>query len=194
MLSRCDPGVRSRRSQMRDLGSGFAGEVEGCDLGAIRSRSRRVRSRRALGSLAKLKGAIWVRFEVKVERRSRRVRFKVEVAGLWALGSISLWVRSLWPELGWSEGCALSLSLLSLSLSLSLSLRAGAISLSLSSLSVFRKMIFEGKIKTEIILHPNTRSTEKHFRKIYFPCVTKHPHLRKSIFGSDFHPKQTQLK
>ena len=79
-------------------------------------------------------------------------------------------------------------------LSPSLSLRAGAISLSLSSLSVFRKMIFEGKIKTEIILHPNTRSTEKHFRKIYFPCTTKHPHLRKSISESDFHPKQTQPK
>ena len=85
-----------------------------------------------------------------------------------------------------------SVSSSSLSLSLSLCLRAGAISLSLSSLSVFRKMIFEGKIKTEIILHPNTRSTEKHFQKIYFPCATKHPHLRKSISGSDFHPKQTQ--
>ena len=60
------------------------------------------------------------------------------------------------------------------------------------SLSVFWKMVFEGKIKMEIILHPNTRSTEKHFRKCYFPCANKHPHLRKSISGNDFHQKQTQ--
>ena len=77
---------------------------------------------------------------------------------------------------------------------LSLSLRAGVISLSLNFLSIFRKMIFEGKIKTEIILHPNTRSTEKHFQKIYFPCATKHPHLWKNISESDFHPKQIQPK
>ena len=56
------------------------------------------------------------------------------------------------------------------------------------------KIIFEGKIKTKIILHPNTWSTEKHFRKIYFPCATKHPHLQKSISRNDFHPKQTQPK
>jgi len=55
-------------------------------------------------------------------------------------------------------------------------------------------MRFEGKIKTEMILHPNTWSTEKHFRKIYFPCATKHLHLSKSIFGSDMKPKQTQPK
>ena len=74
----------------------------------------------------------------------------------------------------------------------SLPLSSSSISLSLSSLSVFRKMVFEGKIKKKIILHPNTRSTEKHFRKCYFPCATKHPHLQKSISGNDFHPKQTQ--
>ena len=74
---------------------------------------------------------------------------------------------------------------------LSLSLRAGAISLTLS-LSVFQKMIFEGKIKTEIILHPTHGQTEKHFRKMYFPCATKHPHLWKSISENHFHPIQTQ--
>ena len=62
------------------------------------------------------------------------------------------WVRRS-RFLGSSE---FGLFFLSLSLSLSLSLRVGAISLSLSSLSVFQKMIFEGKIKTKIILHPNT--------------------------------------
>ena len=36
------------------------------------------------------------------------------------------------------------------------------------------------------------RSTEILFRKIHFPCVTKHPHLRKSISRSDLKPKQTQ--
>ena len=67
-------------------------------------------------------------------RRSRTAKSKaksngeVEVEQLCALGSISFWVRSLWPELGWSEGCALSLSLFPLSHShsaLSLSLFSG---------------------------------------------------------------------
>ena len=35
------------------------------------------------------------------------------------------------------------------------------------------------------------RSTEINFRKILFSGPTKHPHFRKSISGSDFHPKQT---
>ena len=68
-----------------------------------------------------------------------------------------------------------------------------ALSLSLS-LSVFRKMRFEGKIKTEMILHLTHSQTEKHFQKMYFPCATKHPHLRKSISENYFHPKQTHPK
>ena len=40
----------------------------------------------------------------------------------------------------------------------------------------------------------NTRSTENNFRKIYFPCATKHPHLRESISKNDLKPKQTQPK
>ena len=35
------------------------------------------------------------------------------------------------------------------------------------------------------------RSTDFNFRKIEFSEPTKQPHFRKSIFGSDFHPKQT---
>ena len=35
------------------------------------------------------------------------------------------------------------------------------------------------------------RSTEINFRKILFSGPTKHPHFRKSISRSDFHPKQT---
>ena len=54
------------------------------------------------------------------------------------------------------------------------------------SLSVFQKMRFEGKIKTEMILHPTHNQTKNHFRKMYFPCTTKHPHLRKSIYGKAF--------
>ena len=65
------------------------------------------------------------------------------------------------------------------------------LSLSLS-LCVFQKMRFEGKIKTEMTLHPTHSQTEKHFRKMYFPCAIKHLHLRKSISGNHFHPKQTQ--
>ena len=33
----------------------------------------------------------------------------------------------------------------------------------MGSLSVFQKMRFEGKIKTEMILHPTHDQTEKHF-------------------------------
>ena len=72
--------VRSRQSRRRDLGSGFAGEVEGCDL-KLKSNSEvegcEVEGLWALGS----------RFADEVEG--------CEVKGLWALGSISLWVRSL---------------------------------------------------------------------------------------------------
>ena len=53
-------------------------------------------------------------------------------------------------------------------LSLSLSLRVGVISLSLSSLSVFWKMIFEGKIKTEINFHPNIGQLKSIFGKCIF--------------------------
>ena len=135
-----------------------------------------------LGSPEKPKGAIWVRFEVEVERRSRFVARSLWVAGkVEARGS---------PAMG-------SLFFLSLSLSFSLSLvvrghdftHTHTLSL---SLSVFRKMVFEGKIKTEIILRHKHVRTEKHFRKMYFPCATKYPHLQKSIFGNHFHPIQTQ--
>ena len=71
----------------------------------------------------------------------------------------------------------------------------GSLSLSLSlSLSVFLKMRFEGKIKTEIILHPTYGQTEKHFRKMYFSCATKYPHFRKNIFKNYFHQKQMHPK
>ena len=38
------------------------------------------------------------------------------------------------------------------------------------------------------------RSTDFNFRKIEFSGPTKQPHFRKSISGSDFHPKQTHPK
>ena len=117
----------------------------------------------------------------EVEGCDSKSNGEVEVEQLCALGSISFWVRSLWPELGWPEGCALSLSLLPLSHSHS------ALSLSLSlSLSIVRKIVFEGKIKTEINLHPthgqlktisgkwifhaqpNTRKYGKAFPKVIF--------------------------
>ena len=59
-------GVRSRRNrrerswQSRSraiLGSGFAGEVEGCDMGAIRSQSQAAKSK---GTKSKGSG-LWVR-------------------------------------------------------------------------------------------------------------------------------------
>ena len=103
-----------------------------------------------------------------VEQRSRRVRFEVEQ--LCALGSISFWVRSLWPELGWPEGCALSLSLLPLSHSHSA-----------LSLSIFRKIVFEGKIKTKINLHP----THGQLKTISEKCIFHaQPNTRK--YGKAF--------
>ena len=96
--SRCDLGVRSRRSRRRDLGSGFTDDLSRCDAISL--------------SNDEIEG-LWV------HRRSLSVRSgfdsislsnsKVEgceVEGLWALGSISLWVRSLSLF-----GCDLSLSL-----------------------------------------------------------------------------------
>ena len=119
--------------------------------------------------------------------------------GMWVKSKTSLWVRgakSLGRQRSWSSWVASNgLSLLPLSLSLSLSLFTRGHDLTLTlSLSVFQKMIFEGKIKTEIILHPTHGQTEKHFQKIYFPYATKHPHLRKSIFRNHFHPIQMQPK
>ena len=95
-------GVRRSRSGTTNLGSRWGTTNRCCDCdrdrreGEVERRSRRVKS------------------NGDVERRSRRVRFEVEAKQLCALGSISFWVRSLWLELGWSEGCALSLSLLPL--------------------------------------------------------------------------------
>ena len=95
------------------------------------------------------------------------------------------WVRRTSLVLGFlgsSESISrFGLFFLSLSLSLSLSVHAGAISLSLSSLSVFRKMIFEGKIKTEINLHPNTGELKSISGKCIFHAQ---PNTRK--YGKTF--------
>ena len=120
------------------------------------------------------------RREGDVKRRSRRVKSNSEVEGCdLKSNSSALWVRSL-------SGCDLS--------SRSLAGRRGVLSPSLFflyltltqlslSLSIFRKIVFEGKIKTEINLHPTHGqlktisenafsmrnqtpvNTEKHFRK-----------------------------
>ena len=116
---------------------------------------------------------------------------------IWALGSptkskIGLWVRGP-KSLGHRRSRSSWVAGNGLSLSLSLCAWARSHSHSLS-LSVFRKMIFESKIKTKIILHPTHGQTKKHFRKMYFSCTTKHPHLRKSISRNHFHSKQTQPK
>ena len=169
----------------RDLSSGFAGEVEDWFVGSWvhgakalgHRRSRRLVGRRpwvedrwvealALGRRLWVRGVIWA--------LGLPVKSKI---GLWVRGAKALGRRQSRRLVG-RRRWALSSSSLSLSLSF--------------SLSVFRKMRFEGKIKTEMILHPNTRSTEKHFRKIYFPCTTKHQHLRKIISGNDLKPKQAQ--
>ena len=71
---------------------------------------------------------------------------------------------------------------LSLSLSLSLSFSGNALKekYKCKSVSVVKGFFFG--------------STDFNFRKIEFSGPTKQPHFRKSISGSDFHPKQTQPK
>ena len=61
---------------------------------------------------------------------------------------VGFWVRRSRALLGFLGSSSLSLSLCARALL--------PLSLSLSSLSVFRKIVFEGKIKTEINLHPIT--------------------------------------
>ena len=71
--------------------------------------------------------------------------------------------------------------------------RARALSLSLS----FFENALKGKYKCKLISVVKgifLGSTDFNFRKIEFSEPTKQPHFRKSISGSDFHPKQTQPK
>ena len=89
--------------------------VLGCD---DRDRGRRIGAATAIaiGAKAKSNGEVvgWSRTATsngEVEGCDSKSNGEVEVEQLCALGSISFWVRSLWPELGWPEGCALSLSL-----------------------------------------------------------------------------------
>ena len=86
------------------------------------------------------------------------------------------------------------LSSSSLSLSLSLSLRAGASS-SPSALSLFSgKFLFEGKIETEINLHPFKGQLKSISGKCIFRAQPNTRKKVKSISGNAFHPKQTQPK
>ena len=69
-----------------------------------------------------------------------------------------------------------------------------ALSLSLS-LRVWPENGLKWKIDLQtisVVKGSFSRSTSNNFRKIYFPCATKHPHLRKSISGSGLKSKQTQ--
>ena len=75
--------------------------------------------------------------------------------------------------------------------------RARARSLSLSLSLSFSGNTLKGKQKCKMISVVKGiffRSTDFNFRKIEFSGPTKQPHFRKSISGSDFHPKQTQPK
>ena len=129
---------------------------------------------------------LWVSGEVEGSKSPAKSKVRGSKAlcswVIWALGSpakskIGSWVRGT-KALGRRRSRRLVVAGNGLSLSL--------------SLCVFQKMRFEGKIKTEMTLHPTHGQTEKHFRKMYFPCAIKHLHLWKSISGNHFHPKQTQ--
>ena len=72
--------------------------------------------------------------------------------------------------------------------------RARALSLSLS-LSHFPEILWRENRSVKWFPWSKAfffRSTDFNFRKIEFSGPTKQPHFRKSISGSDFHPKQTQ--
>ena len=144
----------------------------GCDN---RDRGQRISAATAIaiGSKAKLNSEV----------EGCDLKLNGEVERLWALGLISFWMRSLWPELRRRIGVLspslffLYLTLTQLSLSRSLSL---SFSLSLS-LSIFWKIIFEGKIKTEINLHP----THGQLKTIYRKCIFHaQPNTRK--YGKAF--------
>ena len=123
------------------------------------------------------------------------------VRGFAVRGLVGLWVRHSWAR-GFVQLAVHGFDDLGLTISPVVRrspLSGFAISLSLSlslSLCVFGndlKVKFWLKILSgskALIL----RSTKILFRKIHFPYATKHPHLRKSFFGSDLKPKQTQLK
>ena len=155
----CDRDRREGEITIGDDESGFAIRDNKSVL-RLRSRSAWRRSRRA-----KSNG--------EVEGCDSKSNGEVEVEQLCALGSISFWVRSLWPELG-RRISVLSPSLFFLYLTLT------QLSLSLS-LSVFRKIVFEGKIKTEINLHP----THGQLKTISEKCIFHaQPNTRK--YGKAF--------
>ena len=150
--------------------------------------SRRSRRRAKSAKSKACNPGLWVR------RRSQRVRFGYDSKSK-SNGDLGSW-REVFgspakSKLVGRRQWALSSS----SLSLSLSLFAHGRDLTHTlSLSVFWKMVFEGKIKTEIILHHKHVRTEKHFQKMYFSCTIKYSHLRKSISGNHFQPILTQPK
>ena len=105
----------------------------------------------------------------------------VTILGSWVRGATRRWCDDLGFS-GFTISLSLSVCACESFFSLFLSLRVSGNDLKVK----FWLKIFSGS--KALIL----RSTEILFRKIHFPCVTKHPHLRKSISRSDLKPKQTQ--
>ena len=92
MPSWCDPRVRSRQSRRHDLGSGFAGEVEGCDLGVIRSRSQTTKSKGVKSKGSGFVGEVEGCDLGEIRSRSRTVRSRKALGSGFdlSLGAISL--------------------------------------------------------------------------------------------------------
>ena len=147
-------------------------EISGSKIGGTKARSRRGeierrRDRAEARSKARSSGAVRSARCCKIERRG----------AIWCVRSSD-----------WSSGFASDdegvIWALSLSLSLSLSLCASDLKMVWSENFYYKP--FPGS-------KPHfTQSTSNNFRKIYFSCATKHPHLQKSISRSDLKPKQTQ--
>ena len=136
-----------------------------------RTRTRSVTGSQVRGFAVRLTdaiGTVWLTVCGFAVRRSRVRGFAVRLAGgatiLGFLGSRSL---------------SLSVCACESFLSLFLSLRVSGNDL---KVKFWLKIFFGSKA---LIL----RSTEILFRKIPFPCATKHPHLRKSISRSDLKSK-----
>ena len=172
-------GFGVRRIWVRDRGRRISAAIGVRDLD-----SQGVRD---LGSQSGF--AIWVR-----DDRGSRSGF----ATIGVRKGFAIWVRDLGSRnrTAKSNGCEVGrrtdrpLSLLPLSLSLSL--RAGASS-SPSALSLFSgKFLFEGKIETEINLHPFKGQMKSISGKCIFRAQPNTRKKVKSISGNAFHPKQTQ--
>ena len=155
---------RSKRESKKSKSHKNVDQFVGQSKSHKKSKSHRERDR-FVGSWRKGSGS-----SAKLKARGSKVLGRRSVRGF-----VDRWSRRC--DLGSGFVAWSGLSLLPLSLSL--------------SLCVWVWKWFEVKILTETNFRVKAIKTHG-LGKIYFPCATKHPHLRKSISESNLKPKQTQ--